>query len=41
MKAVVQALFLMTTAAGNLIDLVVIIILSGVFSSQSHEFFLL
>ena len=40
MKAVVQALFLLTTAAGNLIDLIVIVALAGVFSSQWHEFLL-
>ncbi len=40
MKAVLQALYLMTTAIGNLIDIVVVSALSGLFSSQAHEFFL-
>ncbi len=40
MKAVVQALYLLTTAVGNLIDLVLIAALIDVFSSQAYEFFL-
>ncbi len=34
MKSVLQALYLMTTAIGNLIDILVVSLLSGVFSSQ-------
>lgn len=34
MKAVVQALYLLTTALGNLIDIIVISALSGAFKSQ-------
>ena len=34
MKAVVQALYLFTTAMGNLIDIIVISALHGAFSSQ-------
>ena len=40
MKAVLQALYLLTTAIGNLIDLVVVAALSSLFSSQAQEFFL-
>jgi len=34
MKAVLQALYLLTTAGGNLIDIVVVSALSGLFNSQ-------
>ncbi|XP_059084660.1 peptide transporter family 1-like isoform X2 [Tigriopus californicus] len=40
MKAVVQALFLQTNAIGNLLDIFVVALLSGVFKSQAYEFFL-
>lgn len=40
MKSVVQALYLLTTAIGNLIDFVVAAVLSGVNTKQSHEFLL-
>ena len=37
MKSVVQSLYLLTTAFGNLIDLVVVAVMSGVFSSQVRK----
>ena len=40
MKSLVQALYLVTTALGNLIDIFVIGFVAGVFSSQAYEFFL-
>lgn len=40
MKSVVQSLYLLTTAGGNLIDIFVISFVAGVFSSQAYEFFL-
>lgn len=38
MKAVVQALYLLTTAGGNLIDWIVVAALSPYFKKQWHEF---
>ena len=40
MKAVVQALYLLTTAIGNLIDFVVAAILSGVDTKQACKYIL-
>ena len=40
MKAVMMSVRFLTNAVGNIINVVVIAALKGVFSSQAHEFFL-